>query len=303
MINFLKYKWAYLSISLLVLVPGIFSLGTWGFKPSIDFVGGTVIEMKKREGFDREKLEAALVMQNIEIDSLREEDDVLTVRAKPVDRDAWEQVKSQLNGTPATDSAGMIVEATMSGVLEELRFETVGPLLGAELLQKTLVAVVIAVVGILLYVAWAFKNIRYGISAIVALFHDVLVVIGVFSLLGHVYGVEVDALFVTAVLTTMSFSVHDTIVVFDRIRESLRREKLPFDVTINKALTETMTRSINNSMTIMFMLLALVLLGGETIKWFAVALLIGTVSGTYSSPFVATPVLWMLNRKNIRAAI
>ena len=303
MINFLKYKWAYLSISLLVLVPGIFSLGTWGLKPSIDFVGGTVIEMKKREGFDKEKLEAALIMQNIEIDSLREEDDVLTVRAKPVDRDAWEQVKSQLNGTPATDSAGMIVEATMSGVLEELRFETVGPLLGAELLQKTLVAVVIAVVGILLYVAWAFKNIRYGISAIIALFHDVLVVIGIFSLLGHFYNVEVDALFVTAVLTTMSFSVHDTIVVFDRIRESLRREKLPFDVTINKALTETMTRSINNSMTIMFMLLALVLLGGETIKWFAVALLIGTVSGTYSSPFVATPVLWMLNRKNIRAAI
>jgi len=158
-------------------------------------------------------------------------------------------------------------------------------------------------VGILLYVAWAFKNIRYGISAIIALFHDVLVVIGIFSLLGHFYNVEVDALFVTAVLTTMSFSVHDTIVVFDRIRESLRREKLPFDVTINKALTETMTRSINNSMTIMFMLLALVLLGGETIKWFAVALLIGTVSGTYSSPFVATPVLWMLNRKNIRAAI
>ena len=297
MINFLKYKWAYLSISLLVLVPGIFSLGTWGFKPSIDFGGGTVIEMKKREGFDKEKLEAALIMQNIEIDSLREEDDVLTVRAKPIDRDAWEQVKSQLNGTPATDSAGMIVEATMSGVLEELRFETVGPLLGAELLQKTLVAVVIAVVGILLYVAWAFKNIRYGISAIIALFHDVLVVIGIFSLLGHFYNVEVDALFVTAVLTTMSFSVHDTIVVFDRIRESLRREKLPFDVTINKALTETMTRSINNSMTIMFMLLALVLLGGETIKWFAVALLIGTVSGTYSSPFVATPVLWMLSRR------
>jgi len=303
MINFLKYKWAYLSISLLVLVPGIFSLGTWGFKPSIDFVGGTVIEMKKREGFDTEKLQIAFETQKIEIDSLREEDDVLTVRAKPIDRDAWESVKSQLNGTIATDSAGMVVEATTSGVLEELRFETVGPLLGAELLQKTLVAVVIAVVGILLYVAWAFKNIRYGISAIIALFHDVLVVIGIFSLLGHFYNVEVDALFVTAVLTTMSFSVHDTIVVFDRIRESLRREKLPFDVTINKALTETMTRSINNSMTIMFMLLALVLLGGETIKWFAVALLIGTVSGTYSSPFVATPVLWMLNRKNIRAAI
>lgn len=290
MINFLKYKWLYVAISLLVLVPGIFSLVTWGFRPSIDFVGGTVIEMKKLEGFDTVKLQTAFTTQNTEIDSLREEEDMVTVRAKPVDRDAWEQVKSELDGTTATDSAD---------VLEELRFETVGPLLGAELLQKTLVAVVIAVVGILLYVAWAFKNIRYGVSAIIALFHDVLVVASIFSLLGHFYEVEVDALFVTAVLTTMSFSVHDTIVVFDRIRESLRRDKLPFDVTINKALTETMTRSINNSMTIMFMLLALVILGGETIKWFAVALLIGTISGTYSSPFVATPILWMLNRKKV----
>jgi len=183
------------------------------------------------------------------------------------------------------------------GEVEERRFETVGPVLGKELLNKTLIAASIAIVVILLYVAWAFKSVTYGISAVIALFHDVLVVTGTFSLLGHFFGVEVDVLFVTALLTTMSFSVHDTIVVFDRIRESIRTEKLPFDATINKALSETMSRSINNSMTIIFMLLALVLLGGDTVKWFAVALLIGTISGTYSSPFVATPILYLLQSR------
>ncbi len=185
----------------------------------------------------------------------------------------------------------------------ELRYETVGPILGKELLQKTFIASLIAISVILLYVAWAFKNVRFGVSAIIALIHDVLVVVGIFAILGSIKGVEVDALFVTAVLTTMSFSVHDTIVVFDRIRELSRKSsQLKFEDQINQALTETMGRSLNNSLTIIFMLLALFLLGGETIGWFVFALLIGTISGTYSSPFVATPILFtwdkIRNRKN-----
>lgn len=134
-------------------------------------------------------------------------------------------------------------------------------------------------------------------SAVIALIHDLLVVIGVFALLGHFYNVEVDTLFVTAFLTTMSFSVHDTIVVFDRIREMLKRgERLPFDMLCDKALTETVGRSFANSITIIFMLLALVLMGGDTIHWFVFALLVGTVSGTYSSDFVATPILILWDR-------
>ena len=174
-----------------------------------------------------------------------------------------------------------------------LRKETVGPILGKELLQKASVAAAIAITVILLYVAYAFKNIKYGVSAIIALVHDVMVVIGMFSLFGHFYGVEVDTLFVTAVLTAMSFSVHDTIVVFDRIREYLRRDRSrPFEELVNVALTETMNRSITNSFTIIFMLVALILMGGDSIRWFIVALLIGTVSGTYSSPFIAVPILF-----------
>lgn len=240
-------------ISGLVLVPGTYSLFKWGLKPSVDFTGGTLVEVRKDTG---------------QIQMLR-------LQTEP---------------------------ATVSGTI--LRKETVGPILGAELLKKTVTAALIAVVAILLYVAYAFKNIKFGVSAIVALIHDLLVVVGCFSLFGHFFGVEVDTLFVTAFLTTMSFSVHDTIVVFDRIRELLKRsDRMPFEDLCDKAMTETIGRSTANSLTIVFMLLALALLGGETIRWFVIALLIGTVSGTYSSPFVATPILILWDRWEKRKKI
>jgi preprotein translocase subunit SecF len=186
-------------------------------------------------------------------------------------------------------------EASITATL--LRTDTVGPTLGSELLGKALTAAVVSIIAILGYVAYSFKNIKYGVSAIIALFHDLLVVLGVFSMLGKYAGVEIDTLFVTAFLTTMSFSVHDTIVVFDRVREYLRRgDKRSFEDVVDTALTETMNRSIVNSVTIILMLLALVLFGGDTIKYFALALLIGTISGTYSSPFIATPVLILWHR-------
>jgi preprotein translocase subunit SecF len=160
-----------------------------------------------------------------------------------------------------------------------------------------MVAAILAASAILGYVAYAFKNIRFGVAAVVALLHDLLVVLGSFSLFGHFFGVEVDTLFVTAFLTTMSFSVHDTIVVFDRIREYTKRDRSrSFEEISDIAVTETMNRSLTNSFTIIFMLVALVLMGGDTTKWFVVALLIGTVSGTYSSPFVATPVLLLWHK-------
>ena len=178
----------------------------------------------------------------------------------------------------------------------ELRFETVGPTLGKELISKTIFGILIASCFILLYVWKQFKNPMFGICAILAMFHDSLVLLGIFSLLGHFAGVEIDALYVTAVLTILSFSVHDTVVVYDRIRESQKRFiGGPFIDLADKAVTETLPRSINNSMTIIFMLLALYLLGGETMKWFTFALLIGTISGTYSSTFVAAPLLVLWN--------
>lgn len=172
-----------------------------------------------------------------------------------------------------------------------VRFESVGPTFSKEILRKTIVAVALAAGGILLWVAWQFKSIQFGISAILATVHDSVVLIGLFALLGHFARAPVDILFVTALLTTLAFSVHDTIVVFDRIRETKRRAGGSIYNLANLAVSQTMVRSLNNSLTIIFVLVALALLGGQTLFWFAIALLIGVVTGTYSSPFVAVPLL------------
>jgi len=285
MIRFSKFIWLYVLISALVLVPGIFSLIRFGFKSAIDFTGGTLVEMRFAKNYSKESLETVAAAHSLEGLNIQSSDaNTYLLRMKSESSDAL----------PAFFND---VAKNASNSFEILRNESVGPVLGKELMQKTFVAALLAIVAILSYVAYAFKNIKYGVSAILALIHDLLVVCGAFSLLGHVRGVEIDTLFVTAVLTTMSFSVHDTIVVFDRIRElSHKGDKLTFEQRTDVALTETMGRSLANSFTIIFMLLALVLMGGATTLWFSFALLIGTVSGTYSSPFVATPILILWNR-------
>jgi len=148
--------------------------------------------------------------------------------------------------------------------------------------------------------SFAFKGFNFAFSAVLAMLHDLLVVVGTYSLLGHFFGAEVDTMFVTAVLTTMSFSVHDTIVIFDKIREYHKEQgSMDSETAANQALTETMVRSLNNSMTIVFMLLSLTMMGGSTIRFFIMTLLIGTITGTYSSPFVATPILvWLEKHRN-----
>ena len=278
-INFMKYKLIYLAISSLVIVPGIISLSLWGLRPAIDFTGGTLWEIKFSKQVDTRDLNKIFQEQNLEHMPIQisGENQFLT-RLKPISEEEKNKTK------------GVLVKKL--GSVDEIRFETVGPTLGKELLIKTLTGVILAAGAILSYVGWRFKNKMYGICAIIAMFHDSLVLLGIFSLLGHFANVEVDTLFVTAVLTILSFSVHDTVVVYDRIRESVKHNsKMNMEELANKAITETMTRSLNNSLTIIFMLTALVVLGGVTVKWFAVALLIGTISGTYSSPFVAVPLL------------
>lgn len=278
----MAYKWLYFLISAAVLLPGIYSLMRWQFRPSIDFTGGALIEIKNEKiktKEDIEKVKNIFLKENIEVGSIQSSaENSYLIRSKSVTLEQKDKVEKAIEKE--------------FGKTEEKRFETVGPTLGKEMLNKTILAAILAAIAILTYVAYAFRNVKYGAAAVLALIHDLLVVSGIFSLLGHFKGVEVDILFVTAILTTMSFSVHDTIVVFDRIRESIKRApNLPLEQLADRAINETMVRSLNNSLTIVFMLVALLLLGGETIKWFILALLIGTISGTYSSPFVATPIL------------
>jgi len=284
--HFVRFKWLYFLISAIVILPGVFSLLRWGLRPSIDFTGGTLLELEfTQETGDREKaITETLDELKIEYSSVQlSGENRILIKAKPITR---EDVSSII-GTVAEK----VGEKPM-----ELRFDTVGPTLGKELIRKTILGVILASGFILAYVWKQFKQPMYGVCAILAMFHDSFVLLGVFSLLGHFAGVEIDTLFVTAVLTILSFSVHDTVVVYDRIRESRKKfPGIPFPDLADKAITETLSRSINNSMTIIIMLMALYLLGGSTIKWFVLALLVGTVSGTYSSTFTAVPLLVVRN--------
>lgn len=268
----MRYIWLYFAISLAVIIPGTYSLIRYGLNPSIDFTGGTTIIWTTTA--TEENIRSIFQAQGVTLKSISHQAETWTMRTDPLEPATYQKIKSSLPSAT------------------ELSYDTVGPSLGSELIRKTLYAVLLASVSILLYVAYRFRNFKFGVSAILAMLHDTLVLLGVFSLIGHYSGVEVDTLFVTAVLTILSFSVHDTIVVYDRIRELSRRHGyLDFVDIVNRAVVETMGRSINNSLTIIFMLLAMYLLGGETTKWFIFALLVGTISGTYSSTFTAAPLL------------
>lgn len=280
MLNFLRLRTLYFGISLVVIVPGILSLIAFGLRPGIDFTGGTELELRvvstqaDTAATIRQSVSTVLPVKEVESRSQNR----FIVRADAI--------------SPEQRVLLMTAIRSAVGSVTELRYETIGPVLGRELLQKTITALLLSATGITVYVAYRFRELRYGVCAVLAMLHDSLVVFGVFSVLGRFAGVEVDVLFVTAVLTVLSFSVHDTIVVYDRIRELRRKQPgLRYEDTLNLAVTETLSRSINNSMTIIFMLSALWLLGGETIRWFVFALLIGVITGTYSSPFTAVPLL------------
>lgn len=294
MIDFLKYKKIYFAISLALLVPSILSLAVWSLQPSIDFTGGSLLELTLKGDFKCQMSNVKEALGDIDAGLISVQssgENSCLLRSKPMAE------------TKKEEAVGALEEKF--GEIGVVRFETVGPTLGKELLTKTLIAVILAVGFVLAYVAWQFKDKMYGVCAILGMFHDTLILLGSFSLLGHFFGVEVDTLFVTAVLTTLSLSVHDTVVVFNSIREEvgtnqqspLRRSSgqainnQQFTSIVNQAINATIVRSLNNSFTIIFMLLCLVLLGGETIRWFAVALLVGTVLGTYSSTFIAAPLL------------
>lgn len=293
MFNLIRYKYIFFGISLLVIIPGLLSLARFGLKLSIDFTGGTLLEIRNERVQSRndiEELKKIFTDDGIEVGSVQKTGSgTYLFRTREIEQKKKNLLVSNINSKyPDT---------------KEERFETVGPVIGRELTTKALESVALASVAIVLYIAYAFREIpkpyspwKFGIAAVVALLHDVLVVVGIFSLLGHFYGVEIDSLFVTALLTVIGFSVHDTIVVFDRIRENLRRATghVPFATVVNESLVQTLGRSLTTSLTVLFTLLALILFGGETIRWFVVALFVGIFSGTYSSIFNAAPllVLW-----------
>ena len=286
----MKYKKLYLVISVAVLIPGIISMLLFGLKLSVDFTGGSTFKYSFDQDVDKSRLISIFEGEGVDVETISMQNgNEAEIRTKPLENDVSNSIKQQV--------VGLFPGA------ELVSSQTVGPAVGKETTKNAFIALGWASLAILLYISYAFRGIpkpyssfRFGASAIIAMLHDAFLVLGIFSLLGHYAGIEVDALFMTAVLTVIGFSVHDSIVVFDRIRENLR--KLPkswnFEKVVNHSIVETLSRSISTSLTVIITLASLYILGGETIKTFVLALLVGIISGTYSSIFTASPflVLW-----------
>ncbi|MBI2018062.1 protein translocase subunit SecF [Candidatus Daviesbacteria bacterium] len=276
--NVMKYKLLYFAFSLVLILPGIYFLMTSGLKLGLDFTGGALLEYRFED-------EVSVLDLKKYGQIIPAGENTFIIKSKPLTSEEINSIKKDLENK--------------YGQVEERRVENVGPVIGAELKQKAITALLVASVVIVLYISFSFRKVprpaspwRFGIVAIVALLHDILMVVGVFAILGKFLQVEIDALFVTALLTIIGFSVHDTIVVFDRIRENLIKNiNKNFTEVANISVVQTLGRSLNTSLTVVFVLLALLLFGGETIKWFVVALLVGVISGTYSSIFNATALL------------
>ena len=300
--NLIKYRYWYFAISLLVIIPGVLALIFWGLPLGIDFTGGSLLEVKFNSGnppsFDQvskvysDLSTTTMNISNPEVQPLGT--DSLSIRSKEMDDATKAKIvaalKSQYGG-----GQDVVIQ----------NFNQVTASVGAQVARAAAVAVVMASVAILIYIWFAFRKVnnpfRFGVAAIIATIHDTLVVLGMGALLGHFLGWQVDSLFLTALLTVIGFSVHDDIVVFDRIRENSNiYRRVNFETVVNHSIVQTLDRSINTQLTVMITLLALALFGGETIHHFVVILLIGVFSGTYSSIFNASPILVVWENKEWR---
>jgi len=274
----MKFRPLFFIISSFLLISSFLSIVFWGFKPSIDFIGGAVWEINLPSNPDNSKIEEIFSKNNINNLTITNNKTQYYLEFQDISSDQKNTLDEGIKN--------------LDQYYTELKFESLGPVLGKELLNKTVTAIILSAFFLFLFIGRRFKDFSFGISAILAMFHDTFILIGAFSILGHFFGAELDSLFVTALLTTLSSSVHDTVVTFNRIRE-LKHQNFQIDWVnlANQGVTETLSRSVNNSMTIVFMLLSLVVLGGSTTKWFATALLIGVICGTYSSTGVAIPLV------------
>lgn len=300
--NIIKTRKIWLGISSILIVASVIMIWLFPLKPAIDFTGGSLLELKYTNEKKLDKLEISQITTELELENSLVtpvgESGVL-VRTKPINQDKKDEIIKKIN-EKIGESGGVVQE----------RFETIGPSVSANLVRKAIMSVIAASIAIILYIAYAFRNVSlqnlswiFGVSAVLALIHDLIITVGAFSIFGKLLGWEVDSLFITALLTAMGFSVHDTIVVFDRIRENTHRhDGDDFENIVNISIVQTIARSINTSLTLLIPLSVLLIIGSKSLQPFVFILFIGTFIGTYSSIFIASPIVliwqnWRTHKK------
>jgi preprotein translocase subunit SecF len=293
--NITKYEKYFFILPAILSILAIAAVLMWGLKPGIDLSGGSLLQVSYADGRPAiEKVHAAVDQLGFgEVRVQPTGDAGFILRQRDLTNDEKNALESAL-GT--------------LGAVHEDQFNSVGPIIGQELLQKAWIAIALVVICIILFIAFAFRGVskpvaswKYGIVAIITLLHDILVPLGLFAALGHFMGAEVDALFIVALLTILGISINDTIVVFDRIRENLRlneerHKREAFDEVVGRSIMQTLARSINTSLTVVIVLVSLYFLGPASTKTFALTLIVGMVVGTYSSIFLASPLLVVWER-------
>ncbi len=285
-LNIVKNGKYLLLVSLVLVIFGLISIFTLGLKFGIDFTGGTVLTYKSNKTVSQDQTLKGINTKTYNPISVQNTNSsTYTITTKPLSQDQLKSLETHLDTNFNSANPDSV--------------QTIGPVIGSELTSDAIKSILLIGGAIILYIAWAFRRVphpasswTFGITAVLAMGHDILIVLGAFAILGYFFNARIDTLFVTAILTVIGFSVHDTIVVFDRIRENLlKNTSQEFADVVNTSLMETLARSINTSLTVILTLLAMFLLGGESIRWFVLTLLIGITSGTYSSIFVASQAL------------
>ena len=283
----------FLSFSAILVVASIVMVAVFGFVPGIDFVGGTLWQIRTQETANPTQVQSILEVQGVEDIQVYQETEgnTLFIKTLSITEDQHQVYLSALQ--------------EKFGQIEELRFESVGPTIGAQLRNRAIKAAIFVLLAISLYIALSFRKVsypikswKYGVVTLITLFHDVMIPTGVLAVLGYIQGIELDTNFVVALLVVMGFSVHDTIVVFDRIRENVlhNRGKMEFDEVVNQSVNQTLARSINTSLTLIFILVVMLIVGSSSLQFFVLTVLVGTIMGTYSSVCVASPLLTLWHK-------
>jgi preprotein translocase subunit SecF len=309
-----RYRAFFYTLSAILVIGSIAAISTWGLDKGIDFQGGSLLEVSYTNGRPAQTVvQSAIAPLDIAASVIPSQANGYDIRTSTLSDAQKDSLVSALTALApdATSSQPIMIGSTQATAVVSTPgmtvtgFNSIGPVLGAEAAKKSIVAIVLVIIAIILFIAWAFRKVsqpvsswKYGVVAVIDLMHNIIIPTGVFAVLGHFYGYEVDTLFVTALLVVLGFSVHDTIVVFDRVRENLRTASgsRPFAEIVGTSINQTFVRSVNTSLVVLFALVVLYFVGGAPTQHFSLALIIGIAAGTYASICLGSPLLVTLEK-------